>query len=222
MRKLYHYWLSPECRAIRLLLREKQLGFDLAIDREWQLLGRALSLNPAGSLPVFVDETGEAVCGFYAIAEYLEELYPTPTFLGRDILQRAETRRLVDWFGNKFQNDVTQNLLFEKALKRHYNLGHPDSQKLRLGLAKIHDHLAYISWCTERANWLAGDMLSLADFLAGGHLSCIDYFGDIPWDAYPEAKSWYARLKSRPSFRPILNDNVPGVTPAQHYGNLDF
>ena len=50
----------------------------------------------------------------------------------------------------------------------------------------------------------------------------IDYFGDVPWDAYPKAKEWYARLKSRPSFRPILADNLPGIAPPPHYANLDF
>ncbi|HZY20786.1 MAG TPA: glutathione S-transferase family protein, partial [Beijerinckiaceae bacterium] len=36
------------------------------------------------------------------------------------------------------------------------------------------------------------------------------------------AKDWYARVKSRPAFRAVLADRVPGMTPASHYADLDF
>ena len=49
-----------------------------------------------------------------------------------------------------------------------------------------------------------------------------DYFGDVDWDRHPEAKEWYAKIKSRPSFRDLLADVVAGLAPAQNYGNLDF
>jgi glutathione S-transferase len=44
----------------------------------------------------------------------------------------------------------------------------------------------------------------------------------VPWDDYPDAKDWYMRMKSRPSFRPILADHIPGEPPPKHYANLDF
>jgi len=54
------------------------------------------------------------------------------------------------------------------------------------------------------------------------HLSCVDYLGDVPWNEDEAAKSWYARVKSRPSFRPILADTLPATPPAPSYANLDF
>jgi glutathione S-transferase len=36
------------------------------------------------------------------------------------------------------------------------------------------------------------------------------------------AKDWYARMKSRPCFRGVLADRVPGLTPPAHYADLDF
>ena len=72
------------------------------------------------------------------------------------------------------------------------------------------------------AGWLAGDRLTLADLTAAAHLSCVDYLGDVPWDQYEEAKTWYARIKSRPSFRPLLADYIPGLAPAPIYADLDF
>ena len=50
----------------------------------------------------------------------------------------------------------------------------------------------------------------------------LDYLGDVPWDEDETAKDWYARVKSRPAFRALLSDRVPGITPANHYANLDF
>ena len=63
---------------------------------------------------------------------------------------------------------------------------------------------------------------SAADITAAAHLSSLDYLGDVPWDAHEPAKEWYARIKSRPSFRQILSDHVPGVAPPKHYPDLDF
>ncbi|MEO9191679.1 MAG: glutathione S-transferase family protein, partial [Acetobacteraceae bacterium] len=69
---------------------------------------------------------------------------------------------------------------------------------------------------------LAGASISLADFAAAAHFSALDYIGDVDWTVAPAAKEWYARMKSRPSFRGVLADRVPGVTPPEHYADLDF
>jgi glutathione S-transferase len=82
--------------------------------------------------------------------------------------------------------------------------------------------LSYIGYLADRRAWLAGDQFSLADIAAAAQISCIDYLGDVPWEDYQEAKQWYARIKSRPSFRPILEDYVPGMRPPAHYTDLDF
>ena len=137
-------------------------------------------------------------------------------------MQRAETRRLVAWFDSKFNREVSDNLVGEKMMKRFLKLGEPHGPAIRAGHANIHYHLDYISFLTEQRNWLAGDDFSLADITAAAHLSAIDYIGDVPWEDHPGAKEWYARIKSRPSFRPLLHDVIPGVTPPEHYSNIDF
>jgi glutathione S-transferase len=93
---------------------------------------------------------------------------------------------------------------------------------VRAALHNLRYHLDYISYLMESRSWLAGDELTLADLTAAAHLSCLDYVGDVPWGQYPLAKEWYVRLKSRPSFRPILADHVPGMPPPKLYANLDF
>jgi glutathione S-transferase len=219
-------WLCPFARKVRIVLGEKKLEFDLVIEKVWDRREEFLALNPAGEVPVFVESIDEktpfALVDSNAICEYLEDVYPDPPLIGGDAFARAEIRRLVAWFDLKFHREVTQNLVDEKINKRFLGLGAPSSVAIRAGHSNIGTHLAYIEYLMARQNWLAGTTISLADIAAAAQLSCIDYIGDVPWDDYPEAKSWYARLKSRPSVRPLLADHIPGVPPPQHYANLDF
>ena len=133
------------------------------------------------------------------------------------IIQATHTADLAIDFGRK-----TKNLVDEKIMKRFLGLGEPTSKTIRAGHANIHHHLDYISYLADRRRWLAGDHMSLADLAAAAHLSCVDYLGDVPWEQHPSAKDWFARVKSRPSFRPLLEDHIPGVAPAKHYADLDF
>lgn len=222
MRKLYYYWLCPFSRKIRILLAEKKLPFDLVIIKPWETNSSFLPLNPEGLPPVFADDDGKNIANCYPIAEYLDEVYFESSFLGKTATQRAEVRRLVAWFDEKFNAEVTHNLVYEKVLRRKMGQGGPDSTAIRIGNANIHDHLEYISWLCDRRKWLGGDEFSLADISGAAHLSCVDYLGDVPWEKHPIAKDWYVRVKSRPSFRDILNDVVPGLSPSSHYTDLDF
>ncbi|MDD3444880.1 MAG: glutathione S-transferase family protein [Zavarzinia sp.] len=222
MRILHHMPLSPFSRKVRLALKEKGLDFELRHEKVWERRPEFLALNPAGQVPVLEDEGGQVVVDSTAITEYLEEAYPERLLLGRNVRERAETRRLIAWFDQKFHAEVTLNLVFEKVTKRFFGLGNPDSAAIRMGKQFIGGHLDYIAELSERRRWLAGNDFGLADMAAAAHLSCIDYLGDVPWDEHPRAKDWYVRVKSRPSFRPLLGDHVAGMPPPPHYADLDF
>ena len=222
MRTLYHLWLEPGSRKVRLMLGEKRLECALKIEKVWEHRREFLALNPAGEVPVLVEDRGAALADSHAICEYLDEAHPDPPLMGRDARARAEARRLVGWFDGKFAREVSDKLLGEKVMKRFLALGEPSMETIRAGLANIRAHLDYIAYLIERRNWLAGDDLSLADLTAAAHLSALDYLGDVPWEKHAGAKDWYARLKSRPSFRPLLRDSIAGLAPAKHYSNLDF
>jgi glutathione S-transferase len=222
MRVLYHLWLSPFARKIRLALREKDLDFVLKVEKIWERRTEFLALNPAGEVPVLIEPEGLVLADATAIAEYLEEIYHDKLLLGATPIERAETRRLVSWFDVKMNREVTENLVGEKVFKRLFGYGQPDSGAIRAGKANIGYHLDYIGYLAERRRWLAGDHFSLADITAAAHLSCLDYIGDVPWTDHDPAKEWYARIKSRPSFRPLLADQVPGLHPPAHYADLDF
>jgi glutathione S-transferase len=223
MRTLYHHPLCPFSRLVRVVLAEKKLEADVQVEKFWEARPEFLALNPAGEVPVLVEEGGTALADASAIAEYLDEVHREPPLLPAEPVARAEVRRLMGWFGGKFHAEVTANLVGEKIFRRlSAEHAEPDSRKIRAAYGAIHHHLDYIGWLTERRTWLAGSAFTMADIAAAAQVSCVDYVGDVPWDTHPGAKDWYARVKSRPSFRAVLADHLPGVPPPRHYADLDF
>lgn len=222
MRILYHTPLSPFCRKVRVLLAEKGLDFELKEVDFWEEGQEFFALNPAGEVPVMREEDGSLYTESYAICEYIEEIYTDKPMLGINPAERAEIRRLVGWFDNKFNFEVSQNILFEKIFKRVLHLGCPDSEAIREGKVNILHHLDYIGYLLEKRRWLAGEMFTLADITAAAHLSALDYLGDVPWEHNRAAKEWYALAKSRPSFRSILFERITGFKPPAHYEDPDF
>jgi glutathione S-transferase len=175
---------------------------------------------------VLIEPDGTVLAGTAAIVEYLDEAYREKLLIGINPIDRAEVRRLTAWFDIKMNLEVTENLLGQKMMRRYGAPGQastqPNSQAIRAGHANLPHHLDYIGYLVERRRWLGGDHFSVADITAAAHLSSLDYLGDIPWEAHEAAKEWYARIKSRPSFRAILADHVPGAPPPKHYADLDF
>jgi glutathione S-transferase len=221
MYRLFHQPLSPFCRKIRLVLAEKKIEVDLVEEKTWEKRMDFMRMNPAGKVPVLkVDDL--VLADSNAIFEYLEETMPDPPLLPKRPAARAEARRLVGWFDDKFHNEVTANLLYERVNKRLARSGHPDSEKIKAGMRNIKYHLDYIGWLMDNRRWLAGDEMTIADFTAAAHLSCLDYVGDVDWSRNAGLQEWYSKIKSRPAFRSILADLVPGFTPPQHYADLDF
>jgi len=221
MRVLYHSLLSAASRKVRVVLAEKNLDFTMKAEKPWERRPEFLALNPAGEVPVLIDGDN-VLAGTEAIVEYLDETYREKMLIGINPLDRAEVRRLVAWFDVKMDREVTENLIGEKMMKRMIGEGQPNSQAIRAGHANLPHHLDYIGYLVDRRRWLAGDHFSIADITAAAHLSALDYLGDVPWDQHDLAREWYARIKSRPSFRPILADHVPGLPPPKHYADLDF
>jgi len=227
MATLIHFALDPFGRRMRLALAEYGGGAELIEEQPWAPSADIFQLNPAGTLPIFMEDSSTAICGVEAIGEYLEETRSKKTrLIPGDVHERAEVRRLVGWFDTKFYAEVTEPVLTEKVIRRFLRRedggGAPDMGRVRMASAQLRNHLDYIGHVTDHRIWMAGEELSLADLAAAAHLSVVDYFGDIPWADYPVAKSWYQRIKSRPSFRTLLADQVRGLPPSAIYADLDF
>ena len=222
MRYLYHLPLSPYSRKVRLVLAEKRLPFELRVEKVWERRAEYLELNPAGTVPTLIEDNGLVIADSSVICEYLEEAYPDIPLLGRTLAERVEVRRLVAWFDGKFAHEVSRNLLGEKLMKRLAGRGNPDAAALRMGYVGLRHHLQYLGWLAETRKWIAGATITLADFTAAAHLSALDFIGDVDWSISQPVHDWYAQVKSRPSFRSLLIDRMPGMIPPSHYADLDF
>ncbi|HEY4821238.1 MAG TPA: glutathione S-transferase family protein [Xanthobacteraceae bacterium] len=230
MLTLFHHRFCPNSRFVRLALGEYGVSPRLVEENAWERRHEFLALNPAGTVPVLVEEGGPPVPEARTIVEYLEETRGADMgerrLLPRDTNERVEVRRLMGWFTEKFFAEVSGPLATERVFKRHMSRqqggGSPDMEAIRAALANIRYHLSYIGWLARTRDWLAGERLSYADLAAAAHLSSLDYLGDVPWNEDEAAKHWYARVKSRPSFRPLLVDIHAGIPPSKTYADLDF
>ena len=202
----------------------------LVEEKPWDRRREFLLMAPEGATPVMIEENASSLSGADVIAEYLDETQGLGLgdrrLMPQEPLERAETRRLTHWFNFKVFNQSSQWLVREKVYKRFMSVGQgggaPDMDAVRAARNNLRYHLRYIGHLIGARNWLAGDRMSYADLAAAAHLSCIDYLGDAHWDESETAKTWYARMKSRPSFRPLLAERLPGMMPSVAYADLDF
>ncbi len=225
---LFHHPFCPHSRFVRLVLAEMGLEPRFVEERPWERREGFLALNPAGTTPVLVEEGSPAIPEANIIAEYLDETRGSRMdihrLLPKDRSGRVEVRRLSDWFHRKCFEEVTSILVNERVFKGYMkpSASTPDPQAIRVATTNIRYHLAYVGWLSRTRNWLAGERLSYADLAAAAHLSCADYLGEVPWSEDEDAKNWYARVKSRPSFREVLADRLASIPPSPTYADLDF
>lgn len=222
--------MSASSRYIRLLLAEYSQSVGFLEEKPWERRMEFLQINPAGTLPVLMVDEGQFVSGGIVIGEYLDEtsgaMMREKRLLPEKSLERAETRRLIEWFLIKFDAEVTRYLVQERVFKQLMRAeeggGAPDSNIIRAARANLKNHLKYLSALVSSRDWIAGNTISAADMAAAAAISVLDYLGEIQWEDEPSAKDWFARIKSRPSYRPLLADKVMGLPPASHYIDLDF
>ena len=225
LRTLYHFPMDPASRMARLTLGEKKMDYRETVVRYWEPNPEFEALNPSGLTPVLmVADPDEPLilCETRAITEWADEAVADPPLMPKGAKNRAEARRIIQWFERKFDYEVNALLLHEKMEKRLLGLGTPDGAALRNGRETLRRHMEHFEGLLADGDWLAGRRLSLADLAAAAHLSILDYFGEVPWGDFAACKLWYMKIKSRPSFRPLLSDRLPGMPPSLHYHDLDF
>ena len=95
--KLYTYYRSSAAFRVRIALNLKGLTYEpqfvhLAKGEHRKPMYGAL--NPQGLVPVLAGDDGSLLTQSLAIIEYLEEKYPQPPLLPRDLVGRARVRSL--------------------------------------------------------------------------------------------------------------------------------
>ena len=223
MLAVYHHQLCPHSRKLRIVLREKEIDFEVFYEPYWERRTSFLAMNPRGDTPVLKDEDGVMVYGRSALFEYLEEVYPQVSLLGgKSKNLRLKVRQISEWFDDKFYQEVTRYLITEKVIKPAQSAGAPNSDFIRASKRNMLHHMDYLRYLLEKSTYLTGEQITIADISAAAQLSVLDFMNDISWEKFPLVKHWYSLMKSRPSLRSILHDVVSGITPPEHYSNPDF
>lgn len=221
-RTLYHYTLCPFSRKVRLLLFEMGLPYGMIFEIPWMRRPEFLKLNPFGDVPVLIESDGHILSDHMAVCEYIHDIKASPNLYGETPRGRAEIRRLVNLFDSNFYMEVYKPLAGERVIKALKTGGVPDTNLIRAGRENLKRYMLYIDWLAARRSYLAGRNLTVADLGIASHISVMDYLGEIEWEKYPDAKIWYMKIKSRPSFQPLLSDKLSGINPSACYAELDF
>lgn len=214
MRRLVHLVFQPASRLVRLMLGEKRLVADPHQSDDTHM-----------HMPVFTDLDGTEVTGLWAIVDHLEGNYPEIPLVPDDAMGRGEALRWLDWTATVFEPQVTHKIVAEKANPRFTGAptrSTPDMDVIRTGRERLRELIPVLGTVMDERGNLAGRTASIADLALAAHLSALDYFGEVPWDANTGLREWYMRMKSRPSFRSLLADRVPGQPPIKYYADLDF
>ena len=224
MPRLLQHRLDPASRLARLMFAEYGVEVVLEDIKPWTRDPKILELNPAATVPILIEDGVPPIVGTLAVIHAIEDRYAPNNVAGlfpADSAERSEMWRLLEWVLLKLNDEVTRYILEEKIVKREQR-GTPEPQVLRVAKANLAEHLLYFNWLFATRQWLAGSSMTLADFALAAHLSSLDYLGDVAWDASAETRQWYARIKSRPAFRTLLQDRVAGMPAAAGYADLDF
>ena len=222
MYKLYYMSMCAPSRAAKIILNEKSIKFYSINEPIWQRRIEFLKINPEGELPVIIDDKNNKIIGYFSLAYFLEENENKKTLVGKCSLSRLEVRRLCKWFDNKFNKEVYENIVEERVFKSLKGLGNPSSEFLKAGRTNLKNHENYLEWLLNNRSFIAGEFFSIADIICAAYLSTLDYLGEVDWKRINSTKKWYAKVKSRPSFRNILEEKLFTIPASKHYKNLDF
>ena len=195
--ELVYTKFCPFARASEVLLQEAGLEYT-ALEEENRLDFPTLKLQDT------------QLYGFFAIAEYLSQ----------DQTDQHEKRMWLEIVLNQCWHESAK-VIIEVRIRSIKNSIRPNTGQLHNARIKLGLFLSELDkWLIER-NYLTLT-ISYADLLLGSIISYLDYLNEVSWNNYTNVAEWYSRLKSRPSFRFILDDVIPGLKPASHYKLIDF
>ena len=224
--KLIHHQLCPLSRQIRVLMDELQLEYTLTKEDYWVSKPSAGKAHAIRILPILEPDTDGnedvVISGYYPIIEFLHENFKDFFLMPSSVAERSKVRHCLLWFNEKFLREVSKVIVDEKVIRPITKSGEPRGEYLRIAKNNLNYHFHILEQTLDKQSYVTSEKLTAADIATGAHISIVDYFGEIAWDMWPCIKEWYAILKSRPSFRAILADRIPGLSPPKYYDDPDF
>lgn len=200
MLKLYDFKSSPNCQRVKVVLAEKNLPYEIVpidLRKQEQKTPEYLKLNPYGKVPVLTDDT-TVLYESLVINEYLEEKYPNPPLMPKDLGSKAKARILVD-YGMAHFDSPYQKLRMELTKDpKEQNQQVIDSAKsdLKKLLQRFENEIG-------DQQYLMGDF-SLVDADLIPRFTRLEGFGILPDPSLPRLGKYMERMKARPSVKAIL------------------
>ena len=218
--KLYYHPICPFSRQVQVVLSECKIKFLKYKVNYWKEIDKISILNPAGEIPILmIDEF--IIVEPVNIIEYLSYTNRLKIF-DEDLKVNSEIKRLNSWCNTKLYREVIKIFIDEKIIKPQLVNSFPNTEIMRIARKNLTDHFNYFTTLLKRREWLANDNFTASDIVLSCHISVLDHLNEINWESHPLIKQFYSLVKSRPSFKAILEDSVLGITPPRHYLLLDF
>lgn len=206
------YMISPYVFSAFVGLREKGVSFDLVqinLQKQEHLQNSYQGLSLTSRVPALVQTESEqnfCLTESSAILEYIEELFPTPSFtplFPKDPKQRARCRQILSWLRSDFvalrEQRPTTTIFYE----RNTNPLSANTQ------AEIHKLLRATSV------WLEKDSLSLFDTWSIADADVAFMWQRLLLNGY-EAPSFISDFVKKQWDRPSVQEFVNQQRPAYH------
>ncbi|WP_373989344.1 glutathione S-transferase family protein [Duganella sp. BuS-21] len=200
--KLIGSLASPYVRKVRVVLAEKKLDYQFALENVWAADTTISQHNPLGKVPSLIMEDGTVLIDSRVMTEYLDTLTPVCKLLPPNGRDRADVKcweALADGMLDAAVSVRLERTLRPKELQSEEWMAR-QMRKVELSLQAMSRQLGEQVYC-------AGTHYSLADVAVGCALGWLSFrFPDIAWrDDHANLARLYDKLSERPSFK----DTVP-------------
>lgn len=214
--KLFTYWRSQAAFRVRIALRLKGLRTEkvtLDLIAGDQFAADYQKLNPEGVVPTLIDDEGAPpLMQSLAILEYLDEKYPDPPMLPKDLRARAHARALAQMVAMDAHPFIVPRV--RKYLEEELHLGEAGRAKwVRHWLDAGSDAVeAVLARDPRTGKFSVGDQVTVADICLAAHLTSAKLFGGREPADYPAAGRIYANCMAIEAFaaeHPLRQPDAP-------------
>src|SRR3954471_22164372 len=213
--KLFTYWRSQAAFRVRIALalkglRAEKVSLDLLAGD--QFAAEYQRLNPEGVVPTLIEGEGEPLVQSLAILEYLDEKYPQPPLLPKDLRARAHARAIAQMVAMDAHPFIVPRV--RKYLEEELRLDEPSRATwvrhwLDAGSRAVEEALAKDP---RTGSHCVGDQVTVADICLAAHLTSAKLFGGRDPADYPVAGRIYATCMALPAFaeeHPLRQPDAP-------------
>lgn len=199
--KLIGSLTSPYVRKVRIVLTEKKIEFEFAIDSPWNADSNVPNVNPLGKIPVLILDDSTVLFDSRVIVEYIDSVAPNNKLMPESNRERAEVKR---WCAVADGICDSAALIF---LERKRPQAQQSAEWIERQTDKILRSIEYMAAELGEKVYCMGNHFTLADVGVGCALGYLAFrFPEINWrESHPNLARLYDKLMQRPAF----GDSVP-------------